>query len=415
MIDRFWTGFAVAAALAARGAFGEISLLATCPAEDSSTALRIVWHSDSPSCKLLFGTEGRGGMRPAKCEKTATPVEYTGKTNYYLYRAELKGLKPGTKYAYSVRDGGESSPTQSFWTAPAKCEFNFLWMGDVHSTPNAPDKIKVVDKLVARAEEATANSGGIGFVLFSGDAVKHGQTYSCWREWDKSSVARNYMMAMIPGNKEYYRDSGKTRWHDRWFSNARNNPPNGAPGLAGSYWFIYGGVLFVGIDTLAGEGVEMDAKVRESAAERQREWFERVASSQKGRYRYLVVFQHYPYFKKNGPCSYGKYNFWREAFDRHGVDFALSGDEHAYVRSRRLKGGVESADGTVYVVCPEIDAHMEEPSLAQGEGLVAMCDKHSSSYGACWFSVTPKEMTLHYICPGDTKDRDTVTVPCRKR
>ena len=406
---------AVAAVMAGSAHADGVTLLGACPGEDSSTCVRIVWHSESPSCRLSFGQDGSGAMRPAECEKMTAPIEYTGNTNYYRYRAELKGLKPGTKYAYSVSAGGEATPAQSFRTAPENGVFNFLWMGDVHSTPSKPDKIKVVDQLVARAEEATVESGGISFVLFSGDAVKHGQTYSCWTEWDRSSAKRGYMMAMIPGNKEYYRDKGNTRWHDRWFSNARNNPPNGAPGLAGSYWFIYGGVLFVGIDTLAGEGIEMDGKVRESAADRQREWFEQVASSQKGRYRYLVVFQHYPYFKTNRPCSYGKYDFWSDAFLRHGVDFALSGDSHLYVRSRRLKDGKESTGGTVYVVCPSIDARMEEPSLAPGEGLVEMYDTHRCSYGACWFSVTPEKMTLHYICPGDAKDRDTVTVGCRAR
>ena len=95
----------------------------------------------------------------------------------------------------------------------------------------------------------SASRGGISFVLCTGDAVKHGQTYDCWREWDRSRVMRDYMVAMIPGNKEYYRSEGRTRWHDRWFASARNNPENGAPGLAGTYWFLYGGVLFVGIDT----------------------------------------------------------------------------------------------------------------------------------------------------------------------
>ena len=127
----------------------------------------------------------------------------------------------------------------------------------------------------------SASRGGISFVLCTGDAVKHGQTYGCWREWDRSRVMRDYMVAMIPGNKEYYRSEGRTRWHDRWFASARNNPENGAPGLAGTYWFLYGGVLFVGIDTL-------------------------------------------------------------------GVDFALSGDAHAYVRTHPLRDGKMDAAGTVY-------------------------------------------------------------------
>ena len=400
------------AALASFALFGEVSLVGTCPAEDSSSALRIVWHSDSPACELLFGPEG-AEPKVVAAEKAKTPVEYTGKTDYWRYRAEVKSLEPGTRYAYEVHVPGGESVSRSARTAPKDGDFDFLWIGDIHSTPSRPDKIASVDRLLSHAEEMSSKRGGISFVLCTGDAVKHGQTYACWREWDRSRVMRDYMTAMIPGNKEYYRSEGKTRWHDRWFSNALNNPENGAPGLAGTYWFLYGGVLFAGIDTLAVEGAEMDRSVRETSRMRQRDWLERVAKEQKGRYRFFVVFQHYPYFRKSGPCSYGGYEFWRGTFDALGVDFALSGDEHAYARTHPLRGGERNASGTVYVVCPKIDSRMEEPRIVSGEGLVASCDENGSSYGACLFSVSGEEMTMRYISPAGAV-RDTVGVRPRQ-
>ena len=72
-IARFLLSAAVAAASFSVFAEG-VTLLGVCPGEDSSKEMRIVWHSESPSCKLLFGLEGRGKMRPAKFEKIATPV-----------------------------------------------------------------------------------------------------------------------------------------------------------------------------------------------------------------------------------------------------------------------------------------------------------------------------------------------------
>lgn len=401
------------ATIAAAAAHGEINLLGTCPAEDSSAGMRIVWHSDSPSCELSCGPVGKKAM-PIKSAKTKTPVEYSGRTEYWQYKAELRGLKPGTQYAYTVREPGGASVSRTFRTAARDGVFDFLWMGDVHSTPKSPDKIKSVERLLAHAEAAAAKRGGLSFVLFTGDAVKHGQTYSCWKEWDRCRATREYMMAMVPGNKEYYRDEGKKRWHDKWFASARNNPENGAPGLAGTYWFLYGGVLFAGLDTLAKEGREMDEETRKSADKLQLAWLGQVVKSQKGRYRHLVVFQHYPYFKKSGPCSYGGYDFWREAFDRLGVDFALSGDEHAYVRTPPLRGGEKADAGTVYAVCPEIDSHMREPRLASGEGAVAVHDENSSSYGACLFSVDRNGMTMHYISP-DGKICDSVCVKPKRR
>ena len=406
-----WIGAALA--LAAQASFGEITLLGACPAEDSATGMRLVWHSDSPSCEVRCGPAGRKAA-PFPVVQTRTPVAYTGKDAYWKYTAELTDLQPDTRYVYAVREPGGQPVGGAFRTAARNGAFNFLWMGDVHSTPNRPEKMKAVERLLAQAEAASAAQGGLSFVLFSGDAVKHGQTYACWKEWDGCRATHDYMMAMVPGNKEYYRDEGKTRWHDRWFTAARNNPPNGAPGLAGTFWFRYGNVLFVGLDTLAKEGREMDETTRREADARQLAWFERVVAAQKGRFAYLVVFQHYPYFRKDGPCSYGGYDFWRDAFDRLGVDLALSGDAHAYVRTHPLRGGEKVGDGTVYAVFAAIDAQMEEPRLADGEGAIAVFDQNGASFGACWLSVAPDGLTLRYFSP-EGKVYDTVTVPPKSR
>ena len=402
------------AAVAVGHAAPSFDLLATCPGEDCSRQMRVVWHSSSPSCELAYAPTD-GSSRPAKVKtvKTRSPVVYTGQTNYWKYAATIDGLKPGSRYAYRVSADGAHSPAQQFKTAGGNGEFCFLWMGDIHSTPSKPKKMESVASLFGIAAEASASLGGIDFVLCTGDAVKHGQTYRCWREWNGSEPFAKCMMAAVCGNKEYYRDEGKARWHNRWFLAARNNPPNGADGLESTYWFIYNGVMFIGIDTLATEGREMDAAAVRAGRNGQFEWFERVAKAQRGRYRYLVAFQHYPYFTRKGPAGYGGYERWQPVFDRCGVDFALSGDSHSYVRSKRLRGGREDANGTVYVVCPEIDGHLGDADLREGEGSVAAYDAKSSSYGACWFSVGKDEMTMHWFCK-DASDIDSVTVRAKR-
>lgn len=391
----------------------EVSLLSASPGEDSSTQVRLSWHSANPSCKVALKTSDSGTFTWVPCRSEKTPVAYTGNENYYRYTAELDGLKPGSEYTYKVVSGEFNSQEQTFRTAGTDGTFNFLWIGDIHSTPNRPGKMKSVDRLLAAAKAATGKSG-IAFILCTGDAVKNGQTYACWNEWNGSKTMAEYIFAAISGNKEYYQDEGKLRWHDKWFTNARNNPPNGATGLAGTYFFRYNGVLFVGLDSLACEGREMDDNVRQNAQRLQEEWLEKAVTLMKGKFRYLVVFQHYPYFKKSGPCDYGCYARWNRIFDRLGVDFALSGDSHSYVRSRQIRGEQDSDAGTVYVVCPEIDSQLSKPTLGKGDGLVAMRDKNGSSYGACWFSVTPKAMTMHYICDG-TSDYDMVKVKAKRR
>ena len=83
--------------------------------------------------------------------------------------------------------------------------------------------------------------------------------------------------------------------------------------------FVYRGVAVFMPEKLG----NLQRGERAGQSRERRDWLVRVAKAQEGHYRFLVVFQHYPYFKKSGPCSYGGYEFWRGAFDALGVDFAL--------------------------------------------------------------------------------------------
>ncbi len=399
-----------------RACAAPVELLCADPGQDCSSQIRFSCHTHDPNCFILCtdASDARfSHARRIRCKAIDTPERYNGAKGYVKCTAEFDRLRPGTKYIYkAVTGSGDQSAVQSFRTAPVDGRFSFLWMGDVHSTPSTPQKMKSVEKLVASAEIAAAHSG-ISFVLFSGDAVKRGTMYSHWREWNGSPATADHMFAAIPGNKEYYAEKGKTRHHNRWFCAAHNNPPNGAPGLESSYWFIYGGVLFIAVDSLAPEGKELDQTVRREATRRQQAWFERTVMEQKGCYQYLVVFQHYPYFKKDSPCDWGGYEKWSALFDRHGVDLALSGDSHSYVRSHPVADGKVRDGGTVYMVCPEIDKHLSAPKIRKGEGLVAAYDERGSSYGACVIDVDRRAMTIRYILDG-SEAFDSVTIKARR-
>ena len=390
-------------------------MLSCCPGENTATQARFVWHSTSKDCTFWYAeaSKPRSAIR-GRCVCVYKPVAFRADdVNYYKYTAELSGLKPDTEYIYYVKSSSTQSYVQKFKTAGRRGSYNFLWMSDVHSHSKNPGKMNTVELFCKDAESKTASSGGIDFVLFSGDAVKFGSRYDNWQQWNGSTAVTNYMFAAVPGNKEYYHRGSSSFYDHNWYLAVKNNPPNGpcAKEQEGCYWFLRDSVLFVGIDSLVHKGARMEMyKKKKEVLSAQTNWFDKVVSSQRGKFRYLVVFQHDPWFvyaaKKNSfDKSRGNYDVWRHIFDKHKVDLALSGDEHNYIRTKPLKGDVANRDGTIYMVAGQIEETNYSATITTD---IASCgDANAIKYfdcigatdascGACWIEVRPESLKVTY-------------------
>ena len=417
-----------------------VNMLSCCPGEDTSTQARFVWHSDSKDCTFWYAKAfAPGDAVQATCESVYKPVSFRlNDVNYYKYTAELSGLEPDTEYIYYVKSGRTPFATQKFKTAGTGGSYNFLWTGDVHASHEAKRQyvMETLEVMRRDAEEQTASSGGIDLVLFSGDAVKYGSRYDNWQQWNGARTVTNYTFAMVPGNKEYYYTGSSTFYDYYWYLAVRNDPPNGpdATNQEGCYWFLRDKVLFVGIDSLIHKGSRMTMYGEKNAVlTAQTNWFDRVVSSQRGKFRYLVVFQHDPWFvyaatKDSFDKSRGNYDVWRHVFDKHKVDLALSGDEHNYIRTKPLRGDAQNADGTIYMVAGQIEESNYSATITKDISSYgnANATKYfdcmgatDASCGACWVEVRPESMKLTYYWDKwqspDYKVYDTVTVTPKNR
>lgn len=402
--------------LTVKAAVNQFDLIYTNPAEDSSTSMRFNWHSTFSACIFHYTVESDTEFA-YETTKVVIGVENTvayssnlGK--FYVYKMQLDNLTPDTTYIYKITSGTNESDVYRFKTAGFSGSFNFMNYGDLHSDAGEAGKINVLEKLLANAEAATKEIGGLDFITSTGDTIKYGDRYTDWQEYNRSSVRRNYMLAQINGNHEQKistafngYSSGQSAVHD-WELNTWNNPQNGVSDDLCSYWFLYNNVLFIGIDDQRG------ANISKAAA-----WADEVLRKNEGRYQYCVVFKHNPVFTSGDDkwCSWGGYEDYSKFCDKYNVDLFLAGDDHEYVRTKQLYNDTVQTDlskGTVYMTVPMISTSTGNLKVLNPTDSGARANNpryakagNSGDTGAIYFTVTPEKLCIYtYSWSGTVND-----------
>ena len=132
----------------------------------------------------------------------------------------------------------------------------------------------------------------------------------------------------------------------------------------------------------------------------QKSWFKAVLEANKGKYNYIVAFQHYAYMVNDEAHDWGPFNDWYSYYTTYGVDFALGSDSHEYSRTYEIRGSKAPVKGgktgTVYVTSPMTEgtiggvnyrAETARPAEFYGGGCVA----------GAYFVVDSNKMTLNVV------------------
>ncbi|MCG8451076.1 MAG: metallophosphoesterase family protein [Pirellulales bacterium] len=256
---------------------------------------------------------------------------------YSIHSAQMKGLKPATKYTYRVGDGRDHwSEWFQFQTASDEpAPFSFIYFGD------AQNEIRSWWSRVVR--EAYSQAPRAAFMLHAGDLVNRYNSDQEWGEWFGAGDWLNAMIPCVatPGNHEYEKITNKLTPHWRpQFS----FPLNGPPGLEETvYWFDYQGVRFFSLNS--------NEKLEEQAR-----WLENVLEEHPTKSWKIVTFHHPIYSATREKDNLEPRNTWKPTFDKLNIDLALQGHDHAYTRSgmggaKNDPIGVNIQKGdTVYVV-----------------------------------------------------------------
>lgn len=306
---------------------------------DPSTTQTFQWRTSqrTPGGALLF-IEADQQHRPRRewhrveaVTQALVSLSTANDPEIHRHTVELAGLRPATRYVYRVGTGTSWrwSEAQEFVTAPAEpAAFSFIYMGD------AQNGLDTWGRLVRGAFEARPD---VAFYLMAGDLVDRGNERDDWDDFfaNAESVFNRRPLVPVIGNHEC--QGGHPRLYLEQFALPRNGPE----GLEAerAYSFQYGNALFVILDSNA-------------PLELQTEWLDRTLGASGARWK--IVSYHHPVISSAPNRDNAKLReLWTPIFDRHGVDLALQGHDHAYLRTHPMRNGqpqADLADGTTYIV-----------------------------------------------------------------
>jgi predicted phosphodiesterase len=331
----------------------EAYMISTGPGADASNSMTITWHSEVEGSFLLYVKKDvdPNFTDPFVAIPESVPIEHFDTKTGITHRVNkcfvrLDNLDSATEYLYKA---GKDvfSDAKTFKTASNTESFSFLYMSDYHVYNPVPTRLQKAESIYNEAKKID----DIAFTLHGGDVVAYGSSYDYWESLMNSSFANEGMMAMTPGNHDFYNGSASFIGVG-YFNNILTNPNNGAENVKNSsYYFRYNNVLFVSIDNES--STQSSAKLASQQA-----WFRQVMEENPS--QYIITYNHRPFYNGStsnaGHANTNRTN-WSSLFDEYGVDLVLSGHDHVYVRTKSTYNGQVSENakyGTVYITAPQI-------------------------------------------------------------
>ncbi len=252
-------------------------------------------------------------------EKDAVSSElYPG---FNQFEVELDNLQPGTTYAYRVGTDGCWSEPAIFTTATETDNFSFMFMGDVHAGYNE-NSVGVWQQLLA---QAYADYPDIKFALQAGDLVNDANDSEQWSQLFSAAAGVLDHIPLMPaaGNHE----SSDSDLFLKYFALPQNGP---AGYEERHYSFDYGNAHFVVLDSslMGSEGDAYQAGIS---------WLESDLQNSSKNWNF-VMFHVPPYTAYSGVGGDDAQaeilkQYWVPVLERNGVDMALVGHQHMYMRT----------------------------------------------------------------------------------
>ena len=332
---------------------GDWTQVSMSPGSDE-TQMNFAWYSkEGEPAGFVYGTNSDlSGGQSAEITQTAA------QTGYVSNKVTLEGLQPGTTYYYQV----EGKEIESFTTDDDTSSFSFVFVGDPQIGSSNEEKAKTPEDiqkptfLTAQSEavrndtfnwnytleRAYAKTGNTAsFILSSGDQiqtnaekVKDGTVSEMeYAGYLSPDIMKSVPVATTVGNHDA--DNANYTYH---FNTANLSGLGDNGYVGGDYYFTYGDALFIILNT-------QDTNVSEH-----KQFIEQtVAANPDCKWRIVTLHQdiYGSAEHSNEPEITNLRYSLVPIFEENDVDIVLTGHDHAYSRTKMLKGG-QSTTGFEY-------------------------------------------------------------------
>lgn len=336
------------------------------PGSDASQ-LNFAWYSiqnvgGTSPLKLKIG-EGKNMRNVKVYEAAQTPVadetDQNGNT-YVSNKVTATGLRTGVTYYYCYEKESGSYTKPAAYTVRATDSFSFIFVGDPQIGSSNEKKAKKPENLneefyqaqydavlsdsfnwaatLNAAMEQSQNQAG--FVVSAGDQIQtnaekvQDKTVSEieYTGYLSPDVLKSLPVATTVGNHDA--DNANYTYH----FNTPNNSELGSNGIVGGdYYFTYGSVLFMMLNT-------QDTNV----AEHKQFMENAIAANQDCKWRIVTLHQDiYGSAEHSNEPEITNLRYQLVPyFEANDVDMVLTGHDHAYSRSKMLLGGSKTTEYT---------------------------------------------------------------------
>jgi acid phosphatase type 7 len=345
----FFSAFAFLTASFLNAQPSQIHLSLQSALSPSATApVTVTWCSDNTAGKqfVRYGVTADPGKK-----MKAIRGEFNGKA---IFNAELKNLKPGTRYFYKCgSDAAGWSRVYSFNSEPDTGSFRVGIIGDTQNN-NQNEEFQKTRNIVNLVRTYSPH-----FTLHMGDIVNEGSQKESWINFLSVSQDLNAISPLMPvlGNHDIQNSKGDDfqkpfqEFHSLF----------SLPGDEVNYSFTYRNTRFIGIFSGCAQAAETTDQVNYKPGSPEFVWLDNELSNAENDndIKWVIVWMHYPV------SSFGWSNIagWKEnvmpLLEKHRIDLCLSGHRHVYERHWQMKDRVplrrkagepfSSPDGIMYI------------------------------------------------------------------
>ncbi len=250
-----------------------------------------------------------------------------------LHRVRVDGLEPGTDYLYAASaDGGETwTDVREFRTAAESEPYSFVYLGDPQNG------LEQWGQLLRQADFRYPDAR---FYMIAGDLVDKGAERDNWDEFFHEGSPVFAESAVVPAIGNHDSHGGHPTLYLQQFALPDNGTERLDPGR--TYHVDYQDLLVA----------VMDSNYQIIQPELQADWLDRVLGQSDARWK-VVIYHHPFYASRPDRDNYPLRETWGPVFDRHNVDIAFQGHDHAYMRTvpmRDHRPAAEGEHGTIYLV-----------------------------------------------------------------